>query len=889
MGWAVERDQRRGEDEATAAGVKHAALKRLERGAAVGRYVIVDFIDKGGMGEVYRAFDPELNRPVALKLVAVSRTSSEESLSTQKSRLLREAQALAQLSHPNVVTVYDVGPYENAVFMAMEFVEGETLRAALAARRLSRTQILEVMRDAGRGLAAAHKAGITHRDFKPSNVILGSDGRVRVIDFGLARAQADGPEDDDASSKVPSMTPGSSGDLLGSPLTVDGTVVGTPQYMAPEQFQSRRADPKSDQFSFCVVLFMALYGARPYDGDTVDAVADGTKAGLFERPKGSDVPEWLDRVVARGLRFDPAERYPSMEALLADLANDPAIAAALVRARRVRAALAGAALLSVGVAAWALVSGNQRQQRQCAAGGAKLAGVWDPTVRGAVERAFRATGRPYADDVFRTTSAALDRLGEAWVAMHKDACEATRVRGEQSEEVLTQRMACLDERLHQVKALTTLFSHADEGVLNKAADAVGRIDGVAACGDLSALSAVVKPPSDGATRAKVASIRQRLAEPRALKLAAKYQQGLALAEPLAAEATAVGYRPLVAEASLLVGELRTGLGEHKPAEQSLSDALLVAEEVKHDEVVAQALGSLAWSIGVEQSRHAEGLTWARLATAATKRLGGDDDQTVTILTTTSTIYKEQGKAAEAVPLAEEALAITLRTRGLSHVFTARTYNIVGNAYMENAKYPKAREAYLHALAIAERALGPQNPTVAAIINNLGILERRGGHFEDALRYYDRALAIHEATLGPDHPRVAETLNNKAKPLHQLGRWSEALACGQRALAIYGKRFGPDFPDAAYVLISIGQSYVGMQRAADAIPPLERALALIVKNTLARDLAGDGRFALAKAHLQLHHAAEAQKLARQAADDYAASPGSETDLAAVKAWLAANIR
>jgi hypothetical protein len=252
----------------------------LGRGATVGRYVILDPVGAGGMGVVYAAYDPELDRRVALKLLSPGRSGGEPG----RLRLLREAQALARLAHPNVVTVHDAGTFGERVFVALELVEGETLRRWLRAEPRPWREVLARFLPAGRGLAAAHAAGLVHRDFKPENVLLGQDGRVRVADFGLAKA-------------------------LEEPEEAWGAAPGTPAYMAPEQRRGMAADARSDQFSFCVALHEALYGERP---------------SARETPAGTQVPGWLRDVVLRGLKANPEERYPAMDDLLRDLERDPA-------------------------------------------------------------------------------------------------------------------------------------------------------------------------------------------------------------------------------------------------------------------------------------------------------------------------------------------------------------------------------------------------------------------------------------------------------------------------------------------------------------------------------------------------------------------------------------
>ncbi len=276
----------------------------LVRGARLGRYTILEQLGQGGMGVVYTAYDPELDRRVAIKLV---RTAGAES----SARLLREAQALARLSHPNVVGVFDVGTFGEAVFVAMEHVDGVTLSAWLRDDR-ERAQVVAMFTAAGRGLAAAHAAGLIHRDFKPDNVLVGKDGRPRVVDFGLARAAETVPAP--LEGTVPPTA--AVGDL-----TATGAIMGTPAYMAPEQFLGVPADARTDQFSFFVALYEALYGQRPFEGETFASLSMNVSQGKVRpAPARTSVPQKLRAVLLRGLRPSPDARHPSMEAVLRALA-----------------------------------------------------------------------------------------------------------------------------------------------------------------------------------------------------------------------------------------------------------------------------------------------------------------------------------------------------------------------------------------------------------------------------------------------------------------------------------------------------------------------------------------------------------------------------------------
>jgi serine/threonine protein kinase len=306
----------------------------LQPGTCVGRYVILEQVGAGAMGTVYAAHDPDLDRRIALKLMR-RRSDSDE----LRGRVLREGKAMARLVHPEVITVYDVGTYGAQLFVAMEFVAGGTLRAWLARERRDWRDVLAVFRRAGGGLACAHAAGLVHRDFKPDNVLVGADGRVRVTDFGLARAMRSEPE--------PSpIEQAQTNDVLEATLTRTGALVGTPAYMAPEQLFCEAADARADVFSFCVALYEALYGARPFAGSTLVALRSSIASGVVHRPPpGSPVPDRLRRAILVGLRARPEDRYASMEDLLRAL--DDAARSGRVRPRLRRVGLAGGAALIV--------------------------------------------------------------------------------------------------------------------------------------------------------------------------------------------------------------------------------------------------------------------------------------------------------------------------------------------------------------------------------------------------------------------------------------------------------------------------------------------------------------------------------------------------------------
>ncbi|HSP77080.1 MAG TPA: serine/threonine-protein kinase, partial [Myxococcaceae bacterium] len=511
-----------------------------------GRYTVLEWLGQGGMGVVLAAYDARLDRRVALKLLRYREDEESTGGSASNSleaRLVREAQAMARLSHPHVVAVYDAGTLEDgSLFIAMEYVEGQTLRQWCAQRARPWREVLGAYLSAGRGLAAAHAAGLIHRDFKPDNVLVGQDGRVRVTDFGLARVGSDTPEQ----SPVPeeqSPHPLPSGPWSsGSARTVAGSLLGTPGYMALEQLQRRPADARSDLFAFCASLYEALYGHLPFSGDSLGELA---RAQQEERvvppPPASEVPAWVARVVLQGLRADPSQRPASMETLLAALEDDPE---AKRKARLRTAALVGGVTVLAGLAAWGLV---RQQGPGCGDMESRLAGVWDAPVKERVRKALEDTGLPYARDTAERVSAVLDGYASAWVRQRTEVCEVGRGGAARPGSLALLQEYCLERRRSQLRALTELLARGpDRELVDRAVQAAQSLPPLAYCADARALTAAVPPPEEPAVRARVESLQERVDRLQALHDAGKFREGLSLGDSLRGEVEQSGYAPLQA-------------------------------------------------------------------------------------------------------------------------------------------------------------------------------------------------------------------------------------------------------------------------------------------------------------------------------------------------------
>lgn len=805
----------------------------------MGRYLIVGALGSGGMGVVYCAYDPELDRRVALKVLRPDPQLSAAQTSRQ-ARLLREAQSLARLSHPNVIQVYDVGTFEDAVageqvFIAMELVAGESLSEWLRAAARPWPEVVSRFVAAGEGLAAAHAAGIVHRDFKPANVLVGHDGRVRVLDFGIARsvvatervegegAGREAPEDRLAVGPEPAFelapergNAASSGDR-GQKLTRAGHVVGTPRYIAPELVFGETASASADQFAFAVALFEALYGVPPFTGDNVDQLALAALAGrMAPEPTQRRVPTWLRRVVLRGLAADPAARYADMNELLADLRRDRK---GERRRRLLLAAVPVALMLAAGT--WRL--GVVQRQAVCGGGPARLATVWDASRRQLVEQAFQRSTKPFADAAWQAVARALDDYSTGWLAMHREACEATQVRGEQSSALLDRRMQCLDRRRDELQMLTGSLSQADDTLIERAPQAANALSSLAECANASALLAPVALPADGSIGARVTELRADLAGRRAQRVMAQYEPAAAGVAAVLAEAERLDYAPLIAEARRLASAVAESRGRWNEAEGLAFEAAAAAIRGRHDLVLAEAATDLVLLVGYRAGRYEEGERWAQVARAQISRAGGSEELLAELDANLAVVFSAAGDPQRGLAAGQAALARYERLLPGEHPTIGRVLNRIGTAYLHLHDLPHAREAFERAMAQAERVLGPNHPTIAVRLSNLAVLEHDEGNLEGAIATQRRAMAIEEAALGTEHPQYGISLSNLGTLLYEAGRFPEALATYQRCREIQERALGPDDPEVDALSASIADVLGAMGRHTEALDLARRAL------------------------------------------------------------------
>jgi tetratricopeptide (TPR) repeat protein len=778
----------------------------LTQGVSLGRYVIVGRLGEGGMGVVFAAYDPELDRRVALKLLSRAAAGDEARL-----RMLREAQAMARLQHAHVVTVHDVGTTpEGRVWVAMEHVRGVTLRQWLTRPR-PWSQVLEVMRAVGRGLNAAHEAGLVHRDIKPENVMIGDDGRVLVMDFGLARAGEAPAEPVTLELSGPS--------LLGSALTDDGALVGTPRYMAPEQLLRAAVDARADQFSWCVVCWEALYGERPYTGETLEELRRAMLGGRRRTPARRGVPGGVHRALERGLSASPARRFPSMAALLAALD-------AALRRRRWRFVAYGALVLSLGAGAASAV-GHARAAAladTCAAAGAEIEAVWGEPTRRRVAEAFAATGLPGAAEALARARPWLDAYAQAWAKARTELCAAAG--GTAATPGSTAALECLEDRRASLDALVgEVYMHADKDVVMRAVDAASRLPPVAQCVDADWLVRAPRRPADPTARARVAALRVKLERSLMLKLAGKYEAATEIAAEVQREAEALAWPPVIAGVQLQVASIQIMRAEFAPAEKTLVAVVMQATGEGDDRLAAQAASNLAYVVGDGLGRPDEGVRWGHLALAMLRRIGEDDGlEAADTLAALGIVEEGRGNFEEGHRLKERALTIRERHLGPEHPAVGTAYNLLGINHLARGDMSAAQRAHERGLAIRIAALGSDHLEVASSHLNLGNVYLTRNEYARAAGLYTEARRIFAASLGPGHPSTTGALANLALCQTALGELDAALANLRQTLADRERALGPEHPLVAYSRAGIGDVLVKMKDLAGAEAEYRQVLA-----------------------------------------------------------------
>ena len=862
----------------------------LPRGHVLGRYVVLAELGSGAMGRVYQAFDPKLDRRIAIKVLRLDRLEGPRAERAER-RLLREAQALAKLRHPNVVAVHDVESTPEGLAVTMDYIEGRTLRGWLAEHPRTWREVVSVMGGAAEGLAAAHRAGLVHRDFKPDNVMIDGRGSAHVVDFGLAQAF-----DSAALSGEHSIEASRSSQ---APILDSRTMAhaGTPAYMAPEQHRGVGVGPAADQFAYCVTLYEALWGQRPFPGRDLASLTHSVLGGNVDAPpRSSDVPRHVREVVLRGLMTAPEDRFETMDALLEALGHDPAT-------RRHRIVAGVGVVFMGGLAAWGWIDARAKTP-PCQAGAQRAAEAWNDDHRTAVTDALLATELPYAATTAQAVTAALDEYASAWASMLDEACAATKIDKQQSERMLDLRTACLQGRKQSLAAAVEVLADADAEVVQNAGQVVGALPPLSWCSDLEALDQVVPPPEDPAIREEVDQLRGVLALAESLEQAGKFEDADGRLSEIEAAVRDCEYLPLEAEWLRARGSVADSRGDAAQGEVLLSRAVAAAMRAKHDTLMAATMTELVYVVGNHLARADDGLVWADLAEAAIDRVG-DARLRARLQNHRGMTLDGAGRYEEALAALAEAKALFEELEGPEGWDTISARASYASTLESLGRFEQSEAEYAEVLAATERAVGTEHPDYAAMLTNFALRQIDGGRveagidnlhrartiFEEvhgaehphlgavwmnlAVAHYqaddyektrealERALAINEATLGPEHPDVATAVGNLGGITFQLDDMEAAENYSKRSLDLLIKARGPEHPDVGGAWLQLGVVRREKGRLAEALTAMQRA-ETILRAKLPADHVELGRVlvALAQVHWRLEQYAEVERCAAE---------------------------
>ncbi|MCA9704960.1 MAG: serine/threonine protein kinase [Myxococcales bacterium] len=763
-----------------------AGLARLQRALfgrrrlppRLARYLLLQRLSAGGMGVVYRAYDPELDRAVAIKLVEAVPGDPQTT-----ERRLAEAHALAALSHPNVVRIYDVGTYDGAeaaadpevaallpsggMFLVLELVDGRPLGAWAAQGEHGWAEIRDAYVQAGRGLMAAHAAGLVHHDFKPANAVRGHDGRVRVLDFGLAREAGDPSEapsrgtDDDEPSRGAVTRAGA-----------HTRAAGTPLYMAPEQHEGGATGPATDQFSFCVALYEALYQQLPFEGDTAAALARRKREGQAEPTTGRGVPGWLGRAVLRGLAYDPRDRWPSMDALVDALQRDRR------RSTRGRQALGLALGGALAAGALGLAYRDDDRRDACDDPAAALQGVWDPAREAQLQAAFEAVPRAYASTTWRMLDRQLDDYRDAWISSLEALC---RPEPDPALDDALQPLAraCLMQRRRELLAVVDTLAEADAGTVDHAQDTVEGLRSLRGCDDPAQLQLTEVLPRDPERRAAVEEAYGSLARARALRVAGREDDAVALAESVRAQAETLDYPPLRAEALRHVAVARTAAGDERGGHQALRDSIAVAIATNNHEAAAWAWIDLVLdeiSLGAGYTAAQELIPVAEQAVARMH----DGPMQTSWLNAVGGLHLYGGDVERGLIFLREAeQRLDDDGFGIARQLRVRENLALALAFLEQWDVAEQRLRPVIDRIVAH--YGPGHPDEAVARTNLATIALNLDRPLEAIEQARTAVQIMRDVYG-HHPRIATALTTMAESHYHRGELDQAREAALAALA-----------------------------------------------------------------------------------------------------------
>jgi serine/threonine protein kinase/tetratricopeptide (TPR) repeat protein len=882
----------------------------LPAGSRVGRYVVQGVLGQGGMGRVYLALDPELNRKVALKLLLPFGTSAQA-----ESRLLREAQAMALLAHPNVVSAYDVGRHDGRVFVAMELVKGTNVWDWLKETRRDLRSVLKVFLAAAEGLAAAHRAGIVHRDFKPSNVMLGDDGRVRVADFGIARNAGADPEDEPAVEVPPEASPK---DALATPLTVTGAVIGTVGYLAPETVLSKAIDARADQFSFCASLFEAVCGLSPFRTQNVliyvASVHDGLPAA---QPPTIAMPRWLYGCLVKGLSEIPDQRYPDMRSLISVLERG--------LSRRRRLVTRSAAIAVLGVVALLAARPWARSPRDCEAEAATIDQAWNGAAQARIAKALVATRLPGIETTVRVVTEQLHSFADRWKVQARTTCRelvAHENAGTDAGLVPATRL-CLDKGRLELRALVDVLATTDTASIGGTAAAARQLEDPRRCADAAFLRDTgVTAPLTPEQRAAATRLAEPLARARAFCRTVRLHECNELArqvEKQAADSKLLGEQ---AEALYLQGKMALSSSNAASSYMSRAQALalragnlelavtaggglLLETEEAHGAAAAHGvLDSLrllaagfedASRVGVglredeallamEEGHLALAVELSRQTVALGRRvLGPDDPAVLRDERSLAAALAQAGDNSASLALLEDLLRRLEATFGTNYIGYCSTSSLVATSWTLMGRY-EAALALANRSADCMRAVEGDAPGVYFSMDLRAYVLTRMGRVKEAVEPSEQAVQL--AGKEGDTRDFAQALAVRGLVRTAAGQADLGLADCRRAVAI-DERFDTQHPDLVYDLEYEGRALVALGRAKDAVAVLERASGLMDGKPFPDGERSDVHFVLARAVWRAtHNRSRAKKLGELALHEIDELPERQLDRKEIAMFLTA---
>lgn len=775
------------------------------RGTAIGRFIIVDEVGRGGSGQVFSAYDATLDRRVALKLLRPAASTE-----AKQKRLEAEARALARLTHPNVITIYEAGRWSERAYLCMEFIAGGTIRDWVAARPRSWRDVVQLFLDAGAGLAAAHAVGLVHRDIKPENILVRPDGRAVVTDFGLATEASVELELDARLSAMPRHT-------------LEAGFVGTPAYMAPDQLRGARSDARSDQFSFCVSLAEMLWGARPFEASTVGGLLDAIEARQLRFPSAG--PRRLKRVLERGLSANPSARYPSMQTLLEELER----ATRRVAVLPIATALAVAVVAVIGATRW-----QGTREGPCAVSDERLAALWSPERAAAVTSALVATGVPYAEKAAQRVTASMNERVAVLRSTRGDACRLLES-GRDVSGYWSRRVSCLDERAAELEALVVQLRSPERALVSVAPELIDRLPGVRACRFES-----TAPEPTAAMRER----RETL-----LAAATVASTLLALGRPSEAAARLEAERAAASSGRLVPGyELQRSLVVRALEGPTAATPLLVATALEAQRQEEHFVAAVAYlelcAQELQRLQPVPAGSWLEHARAVAEKVN-EPGLSLRVEAASAELKVRVGDPAGAATSLTQVLSQLERESGVRED-VQRMRVTVGLALKESGN-PRAALASIEAtIRDAETALGERHPHTLEAMGLRALIIEQLGRPEEATRALEAVLAAYGPPTPAIAPQVLRWSNNLAYLFVVQRRFADAERVMDAVAPAWDAAFGPESMGAPAVIETVGAAKLGVGKVDEALRAAERGLELCRRSRCLAHQEGSLQFLRARA-------------------------------------------